>query len=380
VIGPQTSWYRQALGSSHKPYVRVEVWRGVALLASTAPVYGYEAREFQMIDGSVRCSLNSRVTRSLTITVPEEFYPDEESDFLAPYGNHIHAYRGIEHGDGTVDEFPVFRGPIRSIAPNGDGRATLRAEDLAGEVVAASFPNPQVAQVGTLIVDEFERLVLDAVPDAEFGTHSALADLVPPLNYDYDRGAALDQLAKASSSFWYAQADGRFVLRRVPWTVSSPTLTTLTSGDGGTLLKAYPQRDASGLFNVVTVTSERADGSVPLSWTARDDDPTSVTYYLGAYGLKARQVKLSTATSSSQVKSAAETFLRASLARTESWQAQCVPDASIELGDTLGLSYRGRDGVVQVVIGIDMPLLPTGNMALSMRAQVAPVVDAEEEL
>lgn len=380
MIGPQTPYYRQALGSSHKPFVRVEVWRDVALLASTEPVYGAQAREFQVIDGSVRCTLNSRVTRSLTCTVPEEFYPVEDTDFLAPYGNQIRAYRGIEHGDGTRDEFPIFRGPIRAIAPNGDGRATLRAEDLAGQVVAASFANPQLAQVGDPIATEFERLVLDAVPGAEFGTHSDLADLVPPLNYDYDRGSALDQLAKASSCFWYALADGRFVLRRVPWTVASPPLTTLSSGDGGTLLKAYPSRDASDLFNVVTVTGERADGSTPLSWTARDDDPASPTFYLGPYGVKARQVKLSTATSSTQVKSAAETFLRASLARVESWQGQCVADASLELGDALGLTYRGRMGITQVVVGIDMPLLPTANMGLSMRAQVVPVTDVEEDL
>lgn len=380
MIAPQTTFYRQALGSSHKPYVRTEVWRGVALLASTAPVEGYAPREFQVIDGSVRCSLNSRVTRSLSCTVPEEFYPDEDSDFLAPYGNHLRVYRGIEHGDGTVDEFPIFRGPIRSIAPNGDGRATLRAEDLAGDVVAASFANPQVAQVGSLVLDEFERLVSDAVPDAEFGTHSDLVEIVPPLNYDYDRGNALDQLAKASSSFWYALADGRFVFRRVPWTVASPPLVTLTSGTGGTLLRAYPIRDSANLTNVVTVTSERADGSAPLSWTARDDDPTSPTYYLGPYGVKARQVKLSTATSSSQVKSAAETFLRAALARTEGWQAQCVADGSLELGDTLGLAYRGREGVVQVVVAIDMPMLPTANMGLTMRGQVSPIVTAEEEL
>jgi hypothetical protein len=358
----------------------VEVWRDVALLASTAPVYGYAPREFQVVDGSVRCALSSRVTRTMTCTVPEEFYPLLETDFLAPYGNHIHAYRGIEYGDGTVDEFPIFKGPIRSISPNGDGRATLRAEDLAGLVVGASFPNPQVAQVGDLVTDEFERLVLDAVPTAEFGTHTTLADLVPPLNYDYDRGAALDQLAKASSCLWYALADGRFVFRRVPWTMSSPPLTVLSSGAGGTLLKAYPTRDAAELYNVVTVTGERADGSLSLSWTARDDDPDSVTYYGGPYRVRARQVKLSTATSSSQVKRAAETFLRASLARTESWQAQAVADASLELGDTVGLSYRGREGVIQVVVGIDMPLLPTGNMALSMRGQVAPLTDVEEEL
>jgi hypothetical protein len=224
VISPSNPLYRQALAGSHNAYSRVEVWRSgiqveeLTLTGSPAPsslanvVRGAPV----FLGGSVRATLASRVARTLSLTVPAWLYPWDNTDVLAPWGNEIRAYRGIRYGSGEMDEFPIFRGPIVDAKPQGNGTATISAADRAQDVVGSSFAAPSVANVGALVPTEYKRLVLDALPDATFGTFSAITTTVPTLSYDYDRGAALDGLAKVAGSYWYALANGDFVLRFVP--------------------------------------------------------------------------------------------------------------------------------------------------------------------
>ncbi len=359
MITPTTSWYRAALARPHQAYARTEVWRGARMLD-----------EVDLLDGSVRASLSSRVTRTLSASVLDSLYPVGPTDLLSPYGHHLRVYRGIRYGDGTVDEFPIFRGPIRSVAPDGSGRARLTAVDLAGEVAAVGLRNPVPSQIGNEVVAEFERLVLDALPEAEFGAHSDLWQKVPELAYEFDRGQALDALAQTASSYWYALAGGQFVIRRVPWTVGGTPRLALSDGPDGILVRAYPNRDSENIHNVITVVSERADGGAPITWTAEDDDPASVTYVGGPFGEKSRQVRVQGANTSSQVRDTAQTILRTAKARTESWRATMIPDPSLELGDVVTLNYGSRVGVVQVIAGFDIPILPTGAMSIDTRAQV----------
>lgn len=367
--------YRAALAGSHEAYSRVEVWRaGVQVeelryrrpndLTRNTPVF---------TGGSVRATLQSRVARSMDLTVPEWLYPFKSSDLLNPYGTQLRAFRGIRYGDGGLDEFPVFVGSVLSVKPSGGGVARVSAADLASDVIAAGFSAPSRANVGDPVLTEFKRLVTAAISDATYGTSDTFTEIVPELSYDFDRGAALDGIAKAAGAFWYPLAGGQFVLRRVPWTVNLATMPLPMSDDvGGTILSAYPERSRTGVYSRITVTVERTDGGEPISATADDLDPTSPTYIFGPYGVKAGKVQLNQAASQSTVAAAARTILARSKALTESWQITCVPDPAIELGDPIDLSYRGSlaDPVraVQIVAGYTMPLDVDSNMSIDGRA------------
>jgi len=376
VITPRTGQtYRDALAAPHQAYTRFEVWRGTskiedmnpldrsAVRVDSAPVY---------TGGSVRATLNSRVTRQLSMTVPDYLYPFKATDLLNPYGTELRGFRGLRYGDGSTEEFPIFVGPIIDVRPSGGGSATLSASDRAYLVAGNGFPTPQRAGVGSLVLDEFERVVLDALPSATFGTSDALTEVVPELSYDQDRGQALDQLAKTASAFWYDLADGSFVLRRVPWTqpqVATFVLKDASDGTPGTVQTAFPQRSAQGIYSRVTVTSESPDGGPPTYFTADDVDPTSPTYIGGPFGIRSATVRTTTAANQGQVKETAETLLRRARALTEPWQVTCVPDGSLELGDAFTLLYKGYS-VVQVVAGLTMPLETTGNMTIDGRSLV----------
>lgn len=370
MIPPRNPWYRSALAAPHEAYSRVEVWRSgiqvdeLAWVQRDAP---YTRRAPVFYDGAVRATLASRVTRTMDLTVPEDLYPWSAKDMLNPYGTELRAFRGVRYGNDSPDEFPVFVGTIEEISPPQLGQCRIRASDTALRVAAAGFQSPMPSQVGDLIVDEFVRLVLDANPLAQFGTHSALTALVPQLSYDSDRGQALDSLAGAASANWYTLANGRYVIRTVPWTAPlTQNPLALADGPGGTLLDAFPVRSTSGIYNQVTILSDRPDGGAAFYATASDTDPTSPTFIGGPFGVRSQQLRVTGAVSQGQLQVAAAAALSRAKALTASWTLTCVPDGSIELGDALGVAFRSRVAV-QFAASFTMPLKPDATMQIQGR-------------
>lgn len=370
MIPARNRWYRDALAGPHEAYSRVEVWRAgiqVDELAWRDPVKPYSQAVPVFHDGSVRATLSSRVTRQLTLTVPYALFPRRTTDLLAPYGNELRVFRGVRYGNGSPDEFPIFTGPIMRARPPQRGQVTIEASDNSARVAGAGFLAPLASQAGDLVVDEFERLVLDAYPAARFGTHSNLTARVPVLAYDNDPGTAADSLAETAGAFWYCLADGSFVIRRVPWTVaptSAPIV--LRDGPGGTLISGYPDRNAASLVNRVTIVSDRTDGA-PASWaTAQDDDPTSPTFVNGPFGVRSTRIRVTGATNQGQLLALARQLITRTRVRSDSWAITCVPDASIELGDPLDVTYQGEQAL-QLVAGFSMPLNPNASMTIDGR-------------
>jgi hypothetical protein len=371
VIPSRNPFYRAALARPHEAYTRVEVWRSnikVDELVWRDNTQRYTRATPVFFGGNIRATLSSRVTRTLSMTVPDFLYPWGTHDLLNPYGNELRAFRGIRYGNDNRDEFPTFVGPIMNVRPPRNGECSVEASDVTVRVAGAGFVAPLPSQAGDLVLDEFERLVLDVNPLAVFGPHSPITDLVPVLGYDSDRGDALDNLAKTANAFWYALADGRYVMRRVPWSVKPSAMPIpMVDGPDGTLLSAFPDRGSSGIFNQVTVVSDRPDGGSPLWATATDNDPDSPTWVGGPFGIRsARPVRVTGADNQGQLLALAKALIARSRTLVDSWQITCVPDASIELGDPLGLSYRSQPAL-QVVAALTMPLEPTGSMSVDGR-------------
>lgn len=387
MIGSVNPLYRQALAGAHEPYVRAEIWQSgvqveeLTLLDPAAPA---QQGAPVFLGGSVRATLTSRVARTLTLNVPDWLYPWNADDLLNPYGQIVKAYRGVRYGSATVDEFPVFVGPIQNVKPQGAGVAVVSASDLAADVVGYSFSAPEVAPVGNTVISEVRRLIRGAIPDATFGTFDAITAKVPALSYDVDRGSALDGLGKVVGAYWYPLAGGAFVLRFIPWTqpLTSAGI-PLTNIPGAlinglpaaaTLIGALPVRDRAAVFSRVTVSNEPTDGGAPFYATVDDEDPASPTYVRGPYGVKATQVRITQAATSGTCTLAARAILDRSRALTEAWSITCVADGSIELGDVLPLRFRDRYGndhdAVQLAAGFSMPLDLHTPMTIDGRAPV----------
>jgi hypothetical protein len=353
--------YRAALASSHQPYLLVEILDGNRNVLLSNPTY---------LAGSVSANLNSRVARTCQITFDESFYPYGPDDLLAPYGNMIRATRGIEFADGSRFDWVVFLGRIQFTDLGSDGTCTANAADLAADVIEAKFLVPENSQAGTLVTAEVVRLITDAVPLATFGASDNFTTPVQPLTWQLDRGQALDELGASVGAFWYPLANGDFVLRRYAWTVPSPPVVTLADGDGGVITDSTASRARESVYNSLTVTGERLNGDVPVYATAQDINPTSPTFINGTFGRRHQMLRLQTPASQSAAQGAAQDNLRRLTALVDTWSWDMVPDAALELGDTVSLNVRGRSDIIQVVSGFTLPLDLSGPMRVQARAQV----------
>lgn len=319
--------------------------------------------------GTVRANLTNRVTRTATFTTPEEFYPDDPGDPLSPYLSVVHIRSGLALGNGLEITFPVFTGRIYTATLTAAGVATFRADDLAADVVAARFEQPMASSRSRFATQltEVQRLILDAVPQATFGTNDVPPAPVPELVWDEDRGKALDDLSEAMGARWYALGDGSFVVRRFAYEPGAPVQSFL-DGPQGLMSGASITRTRDGSANSVVIVSERLDGTEPVRVVRRDTSASSPTRYGGKFGRVVQVIKVQTPQTQNEANLFGVAQLTAAVALTEQWSATVVADHRIEPGDTVRLRYRGRMAD-QIIDAVTYPL-GTGPMTFSTRGTV----------
>lgn len=367
--GGTNSGYRQALAGPHEEYIRMDILDGAG---NILPIPSYQQSAtggIIFIDGTVSATLGSNVTRRLDFTVDESLYPVGPGFLLAPYGNRVQVTRGIQFATGDRFAWTVFTGRLQDDINAINGEVSMSAADRANEVVEAKFLFPRNSDLGVAVSQEFQQLILEGVPDATFGASDNFVQVMPQLAWQDDRANALTEISTSVGAYWYALANGDFVQRKYPWTVAAAPVLTLNDGIGG-VIAGVPSRDRSDVYNSITVTSERADGSAPVYALAQDLNAASPTYVGGNFGLRHRNIALQTPTSKGVAQGAADAYLRSSIALTEAWSWSMPCDASLELGDVLTLNARGESGIIQVLAGFALPLAPGNFMTCTGRAQV----------
>jgi len=374
LAGGTDALYRGVLSAAHRRYVRIEVWSGDGVeLTDTIPAHlrGEPEGGLAIILGSVSATLNSRVARNLSIQVPQEMYPILETDLLAPFGNEIRAFCGVTLGDGSGQySWPVFRGKIQDVSmDSASGLCTVTCSDRASDVADHGFVNPQNSQPANTINAEWQRLIVDALPDATFGVSDVFNRPTPPLTWEFDRTSAMDEMLRSLGALWYPLANGDFVLRQFPWTFARTPVISLTDGPGGIVNSFTARRSRENIFNTVTVTGERLNGDPPVHAVAQDTTPGSPTRVGGPFGVKSRLDRLQTPTTQGGAQHAADSLLRAYIAPVEEFTLMMVPDAALELGDPLTLILAGRE-TMQVVTAFTLPLDLSGDMTVATRSIV----------
>lgn len=369
---PISALAMEALAGPHAVYTRAEVWRGGARLVDNLPI----------IDGSVRATLQSRVTRTVNMTVPPSYFPANASGALAPFGSELRIWRGVSMGGITNHPsyvWPVFRGPITDTDWTTGGGCSVQAMDRAGDVADSAFQAPISVAQGDLLHTRVREFISEAADDAEFDTFTLVNRVLPMLTWDEDRGKALDDLASSAGGFWYALADGTFTLRPVPW-VYSDGVPDLTIGPDNPLLRsAKISFSREGVHNMIVARAERTDGSAPSRYVSFVTDPASPIRFNGPYGRRPLHQSVQGAGNAAGLQLVAETLRQRSQALAETWSVALVPFPALELGDLLYLDVMGPDDkrrrAKQVVAGFNMPLTSDSDMSLDLRALV-PVGEA----
>lgn len=363
---PSTALYKSTIHTPHRRAAYIDVY----------DIDGnVRALGVPIIDGDVTANLTNRVTRSASFTLSDEWYPRTVEDPLSPYRAVVKIFAGLQYGNGVDEVFPVFTGRAYEAQRNANGSVSFRADDLAADVVACRFESPTNAVTGTMVLSQIQRLILQAVPQATFGTNDVEDAPTPKLTWDEDRGQALDDLSEATGGRWYALGNGDFVVREFIYAVGLP-VQEFMDGPQGLMSSASSTVTRDGTANSVVVVAERMDGTDPVRYVARDGNAASPTLFGGPFGRVVQVIKVQTPLSSAQAQKLARTQLAAATALTEQWSADVVPDYTMEPGDTVRLGYRGLISD-QIIDGINYPLLTQRPMRLVTRSSVAESIPSE---
>jgi hypothetical protein len=134
------------------------------------------------------------------------------------------------------------------------------------------------------------------------------------------------------------------------------------------LVSATPTLSRDGAANSVTVVVERFDGGTPFRVTVRDTAIGSPTFFGGPFGRVSQIIKVQTPLTLGEATTYARAQLNASTALLSTWNISCVPDFTLEPGDTIRTRSRGVRST-QLIDSITYPLGP-GTMTLGTRAYV----------
>ena len=360
-----TAVYKTAIRGSHSRRTRVDVYDALG---------NVRALDVPIIDGHVDASLTSRVSRTASLTLSEEWFPDTFDDVFSPERAVLRIRSGIRYPDGSEELFPVFTGRVTDASLSADGTVSIDAADRALDVVDFRFEAPRNSEVGISTLTQIERLIAECVAGAVFGPHDVTDAPVPQLTWDEDRGQAVDDLASALGGRWYSLGDGTFVVRAFPYD-DGTVLQTVDDGPEGLATGAQKSRSRNGVVNSVTVVSERMDGTDPVRSTQRNTVAGSATEYGDLFGRVSIITKVQTPLTNAEAQVLARGQLNSLTALQEQWSVSMVPDHSLEPGDTVRLAWRGRSAV-QVIDSLTYPLT-LGAMSIQTRAFTTPPVTLE---
>lgn len=353
---PVSSRWLPALAASRQVTFRCEAWRGDTYLGPVTTS-----------DGTLTVSARNRVRRTLSLTVPEVLFPAEATDQLAPYGTELRCWSGIQFGD-HIEEVPVFRGLIQTVnsAKRYDGQLTVAADDLMGRVNDARFEQPRAAPTGTATTAAIATLVSEATGSTVVITPGLPDGTIPSgLVWDRDRGQAADDLAESIGADLWLDAFGTGRITAPPL-LTDPPVWTLTDGVGGTLVSDSRQVSRAGVYSVIVVVIERADGSTPIQVVVEDDDPASPTYVGGPFGRVPRFYRSPLVNDTAQALTAGRAMLTRSTGLTRTRSVECVPNAALEGGDRINITVGGQIET-HIVDSYTLPLGATGAMQISTR-------------
>lgn len=366
MVLPISSAYNAVVKGPHEQVTRVRVFHGTTEVTPAGGV--------PIVDGSVTASLTSRVTRNLDLQVPFEFFPHNPTDLLSPYRATVMVESGPRYLDGTTEFFPLFTGRIYEATLTGDGGVQLRADDLAADVLAFRFEQPQSSQPGLSIVQQMQALISEAVNNPVFGSNDVDDTTCPPLVWDDDRGKALDDLASALGARWYTLGNGQFVIREFPY-ITGPVVAFLVDGTAsdnqGLIISANKTITRDATANSITVISERMDGTAPIIVHRRDNGTGSSTQFGGLFGRVSQILKPQTPITAAEADQLARLQLAASLALTEQWSLETPSFHFLEPGDTIRIRYRGVE-TVQVIDSWRIGLTPSSTMSMVTRSSISP--------
>jgi hypothetical protein len=324
---PVSDAQREAFLHSHEMSTRVALFRGAVSLG-----------DIPIIDGEVSATYGTQGGRSASISVDRSL---TDQGLLNPLSDQVIIYTGIK----GVVEVPIFTGRVDDNEEDDDGFVRVPLESRGEEAVRADFLVPWPTIPGAQAKVEISRILRDVDPTWSVDIADARPSVIPNnIVFETERGQACDQLAQGANLIWQPDRTGGFTVFDNPYSVG-PILGVgvslfLTDGENGCVTQVRKTTGRRGIYNAVTVVTERVNNTEPIRVTAMDTDMSSDTYWGGLFGKQNLVVKNQTPLDVAGSQLLALRILRQSLAQQRSFQISLPHMPLLDPGDIFALWYR----------------------------------------
>lgn len=365
--------FAQMLAANHVAYIKAQL---------TAPDGTPVASGLTVTAGGVTVDRSAQVRRSVQFSIAAEtplgsFTPASSSDALAPYGNRLRLWYGIDVPGAAASNpyywpLGVFR--LGEVSVSDDGAPTISgtAYDLSRTIARNKLTVPWVVASGTNAGDAIIALASDRLPGLEYRAHSVTAVLpTTVIDPEQDPWQTITDWATSFGSEVYFDTDGFLTISAEPDPTMSPVVWTYQdSGDGRNAVLLSVDRSMSDEpgYNGVIATAESTTIPVPLRSEVWDLNPSSPTYSLGPYGKVPKFVTNPYAATQAQLDAAANAELLRSIGGTEQLSASVVPNPAHEAGDVIRvIRPRSKTDQTTVLESFTFPLDVSDAMGLTCR-------------
>jgi hypothetical protein len=365
---PTSRRFQAAVAASHFVASKVE------LLVGGAPVLDLSAAGV-VVDGSVSVD-NAPVRRSGSLSLVDEpgvFIPGYADDLLAPAGNEVRLWRGIDYRDGTDPEL-VPIGTLRFVVTEvAWPQISLECYDRAWAIAGATLENTLNIPAGTNYLTAITNILTVAwgadLPTNFPDTDEVTATLV--FEPETDPWEIARELTANLGMVLFFDPMGVCQMAPEPDPATDPPVWAFADTDAENL--ALPGMkavwDGTG-NNAVIVVGENSDSDAVYRSVVYDQDPNSPTRYGGPFGKRPITIRDEKVTSQFQANLRARKELLARLGLAQTVEIPSIVNPAFEVGDVAYCaSAVNKIDQLSILERFAVPLRHSGTMTLEARAR-----------
>jgi hypothetical protein len=373
---PTTATFKTAVKTNHKVIAKAEIWSTERKLL-----------DLDIDSGKVSVNTSSAIRRTCEVHLTTDrttanLVPDNGFDSLAPFGNQIKLYRGIEFDDGTQEYVPlgVFVITEVKVTDNNEGVSiSLRGEDKSIIVSRNKWTSSYQMVNGTLETS-LTSLLQNRYPDivTDFPTTNVTVNqIILGSDSQLDPWKDAVEIAQLVGYDLYFDVKGVCTMRQFPTLDAASVVATYQEGSGTTITELDRNISTKETYNGVIYSIEGSQVTTPIRVEIWDDDPASPTYRYGVFGSVPTFVTTSLLSTSAEAIKAASLLLNTYIGQQEEIDFSSVVDPSLDVNDVIYVKSEGAKVDRTVIIdSLEVPLGYTESLAVKTR--VVRIVGANE--
>jgi hypothetical protein len=364
---PASAALKSAILTDHIVVAKAEIWTSDQLLTTL------DVRSGSVVinaKNSVRrtCSVELVTNRTSTNLVPKSDF-----DYLAPYGNELRLYRGVQFKDGTTEYVPlgVFVMTTVDISDSNEGVVIqIQGEDRSLLVTRAKWLEPYQmvsASLETAISAMLKTRYADIFVNFPT-TNITIGQVVLGTDQDNDPWKDAVQLCEMVGYDLFFDADGVATMRQFPSLDGSVVVKSFSENSGTTITALQRSISTKETFNGIVYVVEGTQVTTPIRVTVWDEDSTSPTYRYGKFGQVPKFVKTNVSITSAAATTAAKNLLNTYIGSQEIIKWDGVVDPTLEAQDVVYVQANGSyvDRLV-IIDSITIPMSPFEPMSAEAR-------------